>query len=951
MKQNRHGEDGSHAQALRVLFFEDCMEDIELSLRTLKSAGFAVSWDAAVTPGQILERLRGTQYDVILSDYRMPGATGMELYDLLRAEEIDTPFILVTGSLGDELAVECLKRGIADYVLKDRPARLPVAIRRAREEVRYSRERAQSVAALKSSEASYRSLIQSAPCGILRLSAVDGRLLDANAALAAMLAYGSTAELLKNSADGGIALPPEILSRMTADAGDSGRVAELEWRRQDGVPVVIRLAGRLLRDENGAPVCLEMIAENVTERNLAQGQIGQLNRLYSVLIHANQAIVRRTGGRALFGEICRIVVEEGGFALAWLGVVDPLTAMLVPQASCPIGDTFPEVLSITGMPDAGEGRPLLQAIRENRYVVCNDIAAAGCGEPWQERALRRNFLSLAAFPILSKGQAMGVLAIYAAETHWFDNKNVALLSGLAADVSFALESMATERLHQQVASQLDEFFALALDMLCITGLDGFIQRLNPSWVKTLGFSEEELCRRPLIEFVHPEDRHSVLEAQSRLRCGFEVRDLEARFLAKDGSCKWLVVNATPALERSEVFAVVTDITARKNLEEQLRRQNVDLEERNRNIEEASRMKSEFLANMSHELRSPLNGILGFTELLYDGKLGKLPARPTEFLGRIHASASHLLQLINGVLDLSKIEAGRLEFKPQRILISPIVQEVTGILASLAVEKRIRVETEVDPAVDEVTIDASRLRQVLYNYLSNALKFTGEGGAVTVRVKPEGANEFRLEVSDTGIGVAEKDISRLFIEFQQLDCSTAKRYQGTGLGLALTKRVVEGQQGRVGVVSTLGEGSTFFAVLPRSPGVAPLCGHAARILVIDDQLLDRILLTRILESSGYQVEVCATSAEAYDKCRSQSFDAITLDLVLPDAAGWETLERIRSLENHRKTPVIVISACEPADLNVKLQVQGFLTKPVSIADLLGVLKRAGAPGKMPEGVHA
>lgn len=951
MKQDRHGEDGSQPKPLRVLFFEDCVEDIELSLRTLRSAGFAVSWDTAVTPGQVLERLRGAPYDVILSDYRMPGATGMELYELLRAEGIVTPFILVTGSLGDELAVECLKRGVADYVLKDRPARLPVAIRRAREEDRCNRERAQAVAALKSSEASYRSLIQSAPCGILRLSAVDGRLLDANAALAAMLAYGSTAELLRASAAGGIALRPDILSRMTAEAGDAARVAEVEWQRQDGVPLVIRLAGRLLRDEKGTPVCLEMIAENVTERNLAQRRIGQLNRLYSVLIHANQAIVRRTDSRALFCEICRIVVEEGGFELAWLGLVDPLTAMVVPQASCPLGDAFPEGFPITAPPEARGGPPLLQAIRESRYVVCNDIAAAKSVDAWWERALRRNFQSLAAFPILSKGQPIGVLAIYAAEANWFDIENVALLSGLAADVSFALESMATERLHQQVASQLDEFFALSLDMLCITGLDGFMQRLNPSWVKALGFSEEELCRLPLIEFVHPEDRHYVIEAQSRLRCGVEVRDLEVRFLAKDGSCKWLVVSATPALDRSEVFAAVTDITARKNLEEQLRSQNLKLEERNRKIEEASRMKSAFLANMSHELRSPLNGILGFTELLYDGKLGKIPARPTEFLGRIHASASHLLQLINGVLDLSKIEAGHLEFKPQRILISPIVQEVTGILGSLAAEKKIRVETEVDPSADEVTIDASRFRQVLYNYLSNALKFTGEGGVVTVRVKPEGASEFRLEVSDTGIGVAEKDLPRLFVEFQQLDCSTAKRYQGTGLGLALTKRVVEGQQGRVGVVSAQGKGSVFFAVLPRSPAVTPLRSHAACILVVDDQLLDRLLLTRMLESSGYRVDVCATSAEAYDKCRWESFDAITLDLVLPDAAGWETLERIRSLESHRKTPVIAISACEPADLNVRLEVQGFLTKPVNAADLLRVLKRAGAPASMPEDVNA
>jgi signal transduction histidine kinase/CheY-like chemotaxis protein len=426
-----------------------------------------------------------------------------------------------------------------------------------------------------------------------------------------------------------------------------------------------------------------------------------------------------------------------------------------------------------------------------------------------------------------------------------------------------------------------------------------------------------------------------------------VRHLEFRFLAKSGSYKWLVGSATPALDRGVVFAAMSDITDRKQLEEQLRRQNLKLEERNRRVEAANRAKIEFLANMSHELRSPLNSIIGFSELLYDGKLGPLPERPRELLGRIHASASHLLQLINGVLDLSKIEAGHLEFRPERLCVSHVIQEVTGILSALAAEKQIQIETELQAGVDEVTIDGGRLRQVLYNYLSNALKFTGESGRVVVRLKSEGAAEFRLEVSDTGIGVSQENIGRLFVEFQQLDATTAKRYQGTGLGLALTKRIVEAQGGRVGVASKPGEGSTFFAVLPRAPLTASAPDEVAKILVIEDQDLDRFLLTRILESNGYLVEGAATGAEAYDKCRREQFDAITLDLILPDVPGWEVLARIRSLEQHRNTPVIVISGCEQADLKVPVAAESFLTKPVRPDDLLGALKRSGVPMRIVE----
>jgi CheY-like chemotaxis protein/nitrogen-specific signal transduction histidine kinase len=396
-----------------------------------------------------------------------------------------------------------------------------------------------------------------------------------------------------------------------------------------------------------------------------------------------------------------------------------------------------------------------------------------------------------------------------------------------------------------------------------------------------------------------------------------------------------------------VFAAVTDITSRRHLEDQLRSQNLKLEEHNQRVEAASRMKSEFLANMSHELRSPLNGIIGFSELLYDGKLGAIPDRPKEFIGRVHASASHLLQLINGVLDLSKIEAGHLEFCPEPLFVSDIVQEVTGILSSQATKKQIRIETEIEPGVDEVNIDPGRLRQVLYNYLSNALKFTGERGLVVVRLKSEGSAHFRLEVSDTGIGVSKEDIGRLFVEFQQLDATVAKRYQGTGLGLALTKRIVEAQGGRVGVTSKLGQGSTFFAVLPRGP--IPPWDHdrAPKILVIDDQSLDRSVVTHILKAKGYRTDIASTCAEAQDKCVRERFDAITLDLMLPDGAGWEVLARIRSLEYYDKVPVIVISGCNDVDRFIPLEVQGYLAKPVDPDGLMAALQHVGIPARVLE----
>jgi signal transduction histidine kinase len=248
---------------------------------------------------------------------------------------------------------------------------------------------------------------------------------------------------------------------------------------------------------------------------------------------------------------------------------------------------------------------------------------------------------------------------------------------------------------------------------------------------------------------------------------------------------------------------------------QLRSAYLELEERNRLIEKASRMKSEFLANMSHELRTPLNGIIGFTELMHDGKVGPVTPNHKEYLGDVLSSAKHLLSLINDILDLSKVETGKFEFRPERLKLGKIIGEVRDIVRAMAVKKQIAIKTEIDCAVDEVFLDAAKLKQVLYNYLSNALKFTPDGGRIIVRAVADDESQFRIEVEDTGIGIPAGDIGRLFVEFQQLDSSSAKKYPGTGLGLALTKKIVEAQGGRVGARSTAGHGSVFFAILPKN----------------------------------------------------------------------------------------------------------------------------------------
>ena len=283
--------------------------------------------------------------------------------------------------------------------------------------------------------------------------------------------------------------------------------------------------------------------------------------------------------------------------------------------------------------------------------------------------------------------------------------------------------------------------------------------------------------------------------------------------AADYLLKDRMIRLGPAVQR----ALEDSELRRQKLEAEqaLRDKNVELEEQYRQAQAASRMKSIFLANMSHELRTPLTAVIGFSELMVDGKVGALSTEQFDFMQDILANGRHLLDLINDVLDLARVESGMMPFRPEPVCLPDLIRESIAGLRVLAAERGVALVTDVQMSAIEVFLDPLKLKQVLLNFLSNALKFTPAGGKITVRAHIEGESFLRLEVEDTGIGIAEDDIRLLFQDFHQLDGGLSKQVQGTGLGLALTKRLVEAQGGKVGVVSVLGKGCTFYADLPGS----------------------------------------------------------------------------------------------------------------------------------------
>jgi PAS domain S-box-containing protein len=343
---------------------------------------------------------------------------------------------------------------------------------------------------------------------------------------------------------------------------------------------------------------------------------------------------------------------------------------------------------------------------------------------------------------------------------------------------------------------------------------GTILEANDTFLRIVGLTRGELGAGGLRvqDITAPELRSVSENALAQIGKEGTVGVFEKEYLRPDGSRVPVLIGGA-LLDAERHISFVLDITERKRLE-QLRRDAFELETENRRIQEASRMKSEFLANMSHELRTPLNAILGFSEVLHDGVVPTSSPRHQECLGDIIKSGRHLLQLINDVLDLAKVEAGKVEFQPEEIDLQMVVEEVMSIVRAIAAAKNIAMGSSIDPALRGIFLDPARLRQILYNFVSNALKFTPANGSVVVRAVAEGEENLRLEVEDTGPGIAPEDLGRLFVEFQQLEGGAARQHGGTGLGLALTKRLAEAQGGSVGVRSTVGQGSVFYAVLPR-----------------------------------------------------------------------------------------------------------------------------------------
>ncbi len=379
--------------------------------------------------------------------------------------------------------------------------------------------------------------------------------------------------------------------------------------------------------------------------------------------------------------------------------------------------------------------------------------------------------------------------------------------------------------------------------------------------------------------------------------------------------------------------------------------NKALELQNREVERATRLKSKFLASMSHELRTPLNAIVGFSDLLAEQTAGQLNDKQKRFVNHIKQGSSHLLQLINDILDLSKIESGQLELRCEDFQIKDALPEVLSTIRPLAMAKNIQVQHKME--TDWVVYaDRVRFKQILYNLISNAVKFTPKDGHIDIDCCEDGRS-VRISVTDTGIGIRPEDQAVIFEEFRQVEGAAGTAQEGTGLGLAITKRLVEQQRGKIAVESSPGKGSRFTFTLPASfkkvseglsvnqPANAlsvPIPGRARPlILVVDDEISARELLASYLDSQ-YQIVMAESGTEAVKKAKELHPDAITLDVFMSGGNGFEILVELRKGHETANIPIIIVSIVDQKQVGFALGAADYLIKPIRKPALLETIRR-------------
>ncbi len=605
--------------------------------------------------------------------------------------------------------------------------------------------------------------------------------------------------------------------------------------------------------------------------------------------------------------------------------------------------------------------------------------------------LSEGIRSILASPLFLDSGVVGILYLDDFRPRKFTDRHKELIKLFSAFAAQAIEKF--KLLHDLEES--NSYFQCVLDdsadMIVTTDMEGRIVKFSKGGERILGYSKEEVIGRRAADFyIDKEERAEILEV---LRDKGAIYNYETRLLRKDNTPVDISLTISQLRDNSGkvigTVGVSKDITDDKRLRIELEEKNRELRELterleekviertkklkeiNRELERSNQIKSRFIANMSHELRTPLNSIIGFSEILLEKTFGPLTEKQERYTDNIFSSGKHLLQLVNNILDLAKIEAGKIDLNYETFQVEDAVKEVIMVIHSLTDRKMIELVTDIDTKLSFITADKVKFKQILYNLFSNAVKFTPEGGRIGIRTEKvvnrsqglpwavEGQEFLRTSVWDTGIGIKPEDMDKIFDEFEQVDSSMSRRYEGTGLGLSLTKKLVELHGGQIDVTSTIGKGSTFSFYIPiiardavvEKEGLKAVSmdypwmrEDAPLVLVVEDDPSTSEILTIHLTQAGYKVAHAYDGEDAISKAMELKPFIITLDIMLPKKDGWEVMQSLKAEEETRNIPILIHSIVDNRELAFALGAADYLIKPIDKKVLLDKLEELSLMSK-------
>jgi len=738
---------------------------------------------------------------------------------------------------------------------------------------------------------------------------------------------------------------------------------EMLHLRKDGSTFPVEVSVRLA--EVGGRRFWQSIVRDITKRRRAEAEVCRANRALRVLSACNQALVRAGTEAQLLSEICETVTESGGYPLAWIGfagggALKPVRVVAGSGRSKAYLDGITVTWSETGQ---GLG-PTETAIRTGAIAVCADTQSSAGFGPWRENAGRSGFRSVISLPLRVDGAVIGALTIYAAEPDAFRAEERALIEELAGDLAFGIEVRRRGLEHARAEAALRQselefrtVFETANDGILIVDLEGRLLEVNGVACRQLGYQREELLRMNMADIDSSGVANRFADPNLAILQAGQV--FEAMSRRKDGSGVPVEINARGFVFKGKpaILGVARDITERKRAEQETARYTAELERARKQAEAANHAKGQFLAHVSHEMRTPLNGVIGMTGLLLDGGIA---GEAREHVDTVRGCGEALLSMINAILDLSRIEARRIQLECSTFDLVECLREIGDAAAPQAAAKGLSYRFDGGAPARWVFGDAGRLRQIVVNLVANAIKFT-ESGSVEVRLACDNPDSpqpvYRVCVKDSGIGIAQDKLPLLFGKFAQLDSSLTRKYEGAGLGLAISQELARLMGGRIAVSSGLGHGSEFTLTVPLAPAPeaasraaageaaclpCPLRPRSRRVLLAEDNAVNLKLGLRILEKMGCRVDAAGNGREAVEMAARFPYDLIFMDCRMPEMDGYQASRTIRLRPPAGgRVPIVALTAHAVSGAREECLDAGmddYVTKPVRPADLERMLQR-------------